>query len=243
MLSGALVKPSNTKEQRIEIHRLLAFNYITLGRKDEAESAIRGLFAIEPTYALAATESPRFRDFFASVREKWEAEGRPGLVVEPETIAAVSLQHTPRAETEAGRLLPISVRLDDPGDRIRTVKVFYRTGSRGSFQALEAEIRGKRARAVVPGPAVQPPFVDYYVAALDAGGQPIATKGDGSAPLRVVVPEAGKGWVLPVVIGGSVLAVGAVFGGLALAGVFKSSPPGPPTPGSRDATISVTIRE
>lgn len=243
MLSGALVKPGNTKEQRIEIHRLLAFNYITLGRKDEAESAIRGLFAIEPTYALPASESPRFRDFFATVRDKWEDEGRPGLIVEPETIAPVSIQHTPRGETEAGQLLPISLRLDDPDDRIRTVKVFYRTGSRGSFQALDAVKAGKSARALVPGPAVQPPFVDYYVAALDAGGQPIATKGDGNAPLRVVVPEASKAWVVPVVIGGSVLAIGAVFGGLALAGVFKSAPPGPAPPGSRDATISVTIRE
>jgi hypothetical protein len=243
VLSAALVKPTNTKAQRIEIHRLLAFNYITLGRKDEAESAIRGLLAIAPTYTLLATESPRFRDFFTAVRERWEAEGRPGFVIEPETLAPVAIQHTPRAETEAGHLLPISLRLDDPGDRIRTVKVFYRTGSHGSFQVVEADVHGKNARAVVPGPAVEPPFVDYYVAALDAAGQPIATRGDGNAPLRVVVPEANNGWVMPVVIGGSVLAIGAVLGSLALAGVFKSPPPVTNTPGSRDSTISVTIRE
>lgn len=243
VLSAALVRPSNTKEQRIEIHRLLAFNYITLGRRDEAESAIRGLLSLEPDYALPTSESPRFRDFFKMVKEKWDAEGRPGLVVDTTTPDPVSLLHTPRSETEAGQLLPISVRLDDPGDRIRTIKVFYRTGSRGAYQQLEAEIRGKGARAVVPGPAVQPPFVDYYVTALDAGGQPIAGRGDGTAPLRVVVPESGKGWVVPVVIGGSLVAVAAVFGGLALAGVFKSSPPTNQPPGSRDATVSVTIRE
>ena len=46
-LSAALLRPNNTKEQRIEIYRLLAYNYITLNRKEEAESAARGLFAKE----------------------------------------------------------------------------------------------------------------------------------------------------------------------------------------------------
>src|SRR6478736_5587859 len=47
-LSAALLRPSNTKAQKIEIYRLLALNYITINRKDEAESAVRGLLAIEP---------------------------------------------------------------------------------------------------------------------------------------------------------------------------------------------------
>src|SRR5262250_1540579 len=40
-LSAALVRPSNTKAQKVEIYRLLMLNYITLNRKDEAESAVR----------------------------------------------------------------------------------------------------------------------------------------------------------------------------------------------------------
>ena len=42
-LSAALLRPSNTQAQKVEIYRLLALNYITLGRKDEAENAVRGL--------------------------------------------------------------------------------------------------------------------------------------------------------------------------------------------------------
>src|ERR1700722_16485938 len=42
-LSGALVRPNNTKAQKLEIYRLLALNYITLTKKDEAEAAVRGL--------------------------------------------------------------------------------------------------------------------------------------------------------------------------------------------------------
>src|SRR6201999_2010089 len=51
-LSAALLRPNNTKDQKIEIYRLLAYNYITMNRKDEAESAVRGLLAIDPEYAL-----------------------------------------------------------------------------------------------------------------------------------------------------------------------------------------------
>ena len=243
-LSAALLKPNNTKEQKVEIYRLLALNYITLGRKDEADNAVRGLLSIAPQYTLPASESPRFRDFFAAVRTKWEAEGRPGLVVDtPAPLPAVTILHAPRSKTEAGQLLPVTVRLDDPGGRVKAVEVSYRVGGRGEFTTLEAEIRGNVARAVVPGPSVQPPFVDYFVTAFDSGDTAIASKGDAAAPLRVVVPEASKGWVLPVVIGGSVLAVGAIFGSLALAGVFKSSKPSTPSPTSQDATVSVTIRE
>ena len=36
------MRPNNTKAQKVEIYRLLMLNYITLNRKDEAESAVRG---------------------------------------------------------------------------------------------------------------------------------------------------------------------------------------------------------
>src|SRR6185503_19592424 len=81
-LSAALLRPSNTLAQKVEIYRLLALNYITLGRKDEAENAVRGLLVQQPDYEIPAKESPRFRDFFAHSRAKWEAEGRPGLAKE-----------------------------------------------------------------------------------------------------------------------------------------------------------------
>jgi len=67
-LSAALLRPNNTKTQRLDVYRLLALNYITLNRKDEAESAVRGLLALEPTYTLPASESPRFRDFFGAAQ-------------------------------------------------------------------------------------------------------------------------------------------------------------------------------
>src|SRR5262245_15305622 len=94
-LTAALVRPNNTKQQKVEIYKLLALNLITLNRKEEAESAVRGLLAVQPDYELPKSESPRFRDFFAAAKTKWEAEGRPGLVKETEpTPAPVTMQHS-----------------------------------------------------------------------------------------------------------------------------------------------------
>jgi hypothetical protein len=128
------------------------------------------------------------------------------------------------------------------------VKVFYRTGSRGKFEQLEAMLDGRRVRATIPASAVSPPLVEYYLQGMDKGAIPVVSRGDAAAPLRVAVPEpSSKGWVLPVAIGGGVLGAAAIVGGLALAGVFKSkasNPPGPnPTPGPGNGTVTVTVGE
>jgi hypothetical protein len=258
-LSAALLRPSNTKAQKIEIYRLLALNYITLNRKDEAESAVRGLLAIEPGYELPPSESPRFRDFFAAVRGKWEAEGRPGLVKETEPPPPpVAMKHSSPSQVEPETAIELTASLDDPGKRVTSVKIFYRTGSRGKFEGIEAAILtpqagtpgdGRTVRATIPSSAVSPPLVEYYLQGFDKGGLPIVSRGDAGAPLRVAVPEPSKGWVLPVAIGGGVLGAAAIVGGLALAGVFKSSSksgPGgttPPPGGGGNGTVTVTIGE
>lgn len=252
-LSAALLKPSNTRAQKISIYRLLALNYITLRRKDEAESAVRGLLAIQPDYELPAEESPRFRDFFAEVRTKWEAEGRPGLVSpEAAVVSPVSLKHTVPSEAVARTTLSLHGLLDDKDGRVVVVKLFYRTGSKGKFQERAATLMPgedamRRIAAQVPSDAVKPPILEYYLQAFDAGGLPVGARGDAGDPLRVAVPQpASNGWVLPVAIGGGVLGVAAIFGGLALAGAFSSSNPTPqptpqpvPTPGRSAVTIIV----
>lgn len=244
-LSAALLRPSNTKEQKIEVYRLLAYNYITLNRKDEAESAVRGLLAIDPEYSLPPSESPRFRDFFTSTKTKWEADGKPGLVQEQEAPPApVTLAHNSPSEVEKGEQIPLSVKLIDPQSRTRSVKLFYRTGSKGKFEPIEVSLIDGKGKATIPGSAVQPPLVEYYFQAFDQGSLPIGSRGDAEAPLRVAVPDKGAGWVLPVAIGGGVIGAAAiVLGGLALGGAFKGSSGGGtgPNGGARQGTVSVSI--
>jgi hypothetical protein len=246
-LSGALVRPNNSKPQKIEIYRLLALNYITLNRKDEAESAVRGLLAIEPSYALPASESPRFRDFFANVKQKWEAEGRPGLV--KETAAPpppVTMKHSSPSEMEPHHQIDLTARLEDPQGRVTSVTLFYRAGSKGPFEQVAAAIEDDHVRATIPGATVKPPLVEYYFQGVDKSGLPVVSRGDASSPLRIAVPEGSNTWVLPVAIGGGVLGAAAIVGGLALAGVFKSSgggnKPGTP-PGGGMATVNVSVGE
>jgi len=246
-LSAALLRPSNTSAQKVEIYRLLALNYITLGRKDEAENAVRGLLVQQPDYQIPATESPRFRDFFSQARTKWEAEGRPGIVKDEPTQKPVVLRHGSPTQVEGGNNLELRGKLDDPDGRTGSVKLFYRSGSKGDFSEALAQIEGPSVHAQIPGAAIKPPVVDYYFEVLDGSGAIIASRGDANSPLRIAVPEAGgKGWVLPVAIGGSVLGAAAIVGILALAGVFKSSStpgPGPTTPGRGMSTVTVSVGE
>ena len=226
-LSGALVRPGNTRAQRIEIYRLLAFDYIILGRKDEADAAVRALLSLQPDFELPRSESPRFRDFFAATRAHWEAEGRPGLVTEQQAAPRpVALKHASPSEAKPDEEIPLAAQLDDPDHRVAGVALFYRTGSSGKYAETAAHVdpADGAVRASIPPSAVKAPFVAYYLLARDKSGLPLASSGDADAPLRIPVPEKSAGWVLPVAIGGGVLgAAGIVVGSLALAGAFKGS--------------------
>jgi hypothetical protein len=242
-LSAALVSPSNTKAQKLEIYRLLALNYITLSRKDESESAVRGLLALQPDYTLPASESPRFRDFFAAVKQKWEAEGRPGLVQDTAAAAPIEMAHNSPAQATAHKQLDLSATLTDPAHHVVTAKLFYRHGSSGPFDEADATIDGDHVQASIPPQAVLPSVVEYYLQGFDKADQPIVSRGDSEAPLRVAVPDGAKAWVLPVAIGsGVVVAALAIVGGVLLFG--KSSSPSPgmkttPTPGTSTVTINL----
>ncbi len=243
-LSAALVRPSNTREKKVEIYRLLSLNYITLNRKEEAESAVRGLLSIQPDYQLPPGESPRFRDFFTAVRAKWEGEGRPGLVKDDPNLPKVNVKHGAPSQADPNTAIDIVARLEDPGSRVSEVHVHYRTGSHDEFLDLTATLADGRARVQIPAAAVKPPIVEYYIEAVDKTGGIVGSRGDPTTPIRVAVSEPQRGWVVPVAIGGAVLGVGAIIGGLALAGVFNGSSSGggqKQPPGTQNSTVSVGI--
>lgn len=239
-LSAALLRPSNTKAQKIEIYRLLALNYITLNRKDEAESAVRGLLAIDPNYALPPSESPRFRDFFTLVKTKWEGEGRPGYVKEQANQKAVTMKHASPSQADAKKPLDLVVRLEDPDKRVKVVRAYVRNGSKDDFAPVDAQIEAWSVTVHLSGDRVLPSVLEYYFEGLDASNQVVGSLGDASYPYRIAVNSPSKGWILPVAIGGGVLGAAAIVGGLALAGVFKSSSP-PAT--AQPATVRISVNE
>ena len=223
ILSAALVRPLNTKQQKVDIYRLLALNYITLNRKDEAEAAVRGLLTIAPNYELPPSESPRFRDYFKTTRDRWVADGLPGLVHDAEVQQVkAELRHTAPIEAKEETQLDLVINLIDPAARVQSMKVFYRAGSSGAFTDTIGNISGDTARASIPPSAVKSPIMQYYILAYDKTGIAVASCGDLGSPLVVPVKEKSHLWV-PLVLGGTVVAAAVAVGVLALAGVFKSS--------------------
>ncbi|MDI1447878.1 hypothetical protein [Polyangium sp. 6x1] len=197
-LSAALLRPGTSKQEKIEIYRLLAYNYIVLKRADEADAAVRGLLVLDETYSLPPTESPRFKDFFKATREKWEAEGKPGRETtdSPAVEKAIRIMHTSPAQVPPGTLIKLTGRVEDPDGRVRAMQLAYRTGAEGKFVLVPASYTLGEFRAQIPSDAVKPPLVEYYLQAIDKGGLPLTSRGDAATPLRIAVPAAQKGGVL-----------------------------------------------
>jgi len=240
-LTAALLRPNNTQAQKVDINRLLALNYITLGHPVEADAAVRALLVAQPDYQLPPGESPRFRDFFAKTREKWEAEGRPGIVKEKPQAKPVVLRHSAPERAEAGQSIELVAKLEDPDARAVNVKLHFRVGGSGDFEDAPADLDHDSVHAQIPGASVKPPTIDYYFEVLDGAGGVIATRGDAQSPLRIAVPEksSGSGWTLPLAIGGGVLGAAAIVGVLALAGVFKSDSSPAPSRGTSNVSVSI----
>jgi hypothetical protein len=231
-LSAALLRPGSSTKEKIEIYRLLAYNYITLKRNEEADAAVRGLYVVDETFTLPSTESPRFRDFFEATRKKWAEEGKPGKATDTSQPAAevpVKLAHTSPAQVAPSTSIKLSGSVDDPKGRVRGVQLFYRTGAKGKFIIVAGTYTLGKFNTQIPAKDVKPPLVEYYLEAVDNAGLPIASRGDAATPLRIVVPEPQKSsifsspafWV-PV----GVVVVGVAVGvpvGLALFGPKQTS--------------------
>ncbi len=192
-LSAALMRPGIAKKEKIRVYQLLAYNYIVLQRDEEADGAVRGLLVLDPKYALPETESPRFRDFFEKTRETWNDEGRPGLEVDgPDTTAKpVVIKHTAPAQVSSGLTVSLDGKIDDPDAVVDKVILFYRAGTEGKFEQKRVNFAMRKFTVDIPGDAVEPPLVEYYIQAVDTDGLPVATRGDVENPLRIAVPEEG----------------------------------------------------
>jgi hypothetical protein len=248
-LSGALVRPGTSKTDRVEVYKLLAFNYITLGKTEEADAAVRALLVLDETYELPSSESPRFRDFFKKTRATWEAEGKPGTEASGTPVVEakpVKLVHTPMAQVAPGTPIAIEGKVDDPGGRIARVDIAYRAGAKGKFTTKPLVFSMGAFRGQIPASIVSPPLVEYYLLAYDAEGLPVGARGDADAPLRVAVPTEDDGGVLTspwfwipvgaVVVGGAILtAVVASSGG----GTGGSGGGG----GTSNSTVTINVGE
>lgn len=235
-LSAALLRPGSTKQEKIEVYRLLAYNYIVLKRNDEADAAVRGLLVLDETYKLAPTESPRFRDFFKATRDKWEAEGKPGKEkIDAPVEKPVRIMHSSPAQVPPGSIIKLTGRVEDPDGRVRGMTLAYRSGAAGKFSTASVSFTLGEFRAEIPKAAVKPPFVEYYLQAIDKGGLPLGSRGDVASPLRIVVPAPEKkGSVLSSPWFWVPVSLAVVGGGVAATYFLLQQ---------RSSTVTISVRE
>lgn len=244
-LSGALVRPGSKTAERIEIYKLLAFNYITLGKNDEADSAARAIFVLDETFELPKGESPRFREFFGKSKKEWIDEGKPGVEgggTGPVAVGEkpIAIKHAPpAAQVSPGTVVKLEGTIDDPDVRVTKVELYFRSGAKGKFSQKTLAFAMGAFRGEIPAASVVPPLLEYYVQAVDKGGLPVASRGDSEAPLRIAVPEDSSlmwyehpGFWVPVGL--------AVTAGVVLGAVFGTMGGGSDTPQS---TVRVSVRE
>lgn len=216
--SAALVRTGNTQTDQARIYRYLALTYLALERREEAEGAYRSLLGLVPDTMPGADMSPRFREFFTQVRTRWEGDGRPGLP----PPAPVNIVHRSPAQADRETSVTLSASVEDRDGRVRSLVLAYRQGTNAVFQRLECtRAEDGSYTATIPASAVSPPLVEYYFEAVDAGGLPVAGRGDVAAPLRIAVPAPGGDvtsdpifWV--AVGGGAAVVAGAIVLGVVL---------------------------
>src|SRR5262245_46673647 len=152
-LSAALLRPGSSTKEKIEIYRLLAYNYITLKRNEEADAAVRGLYALDESFTLSAKESPRFRDFFDATKKKWIEEGRPGKSTTDDsggTVEAIKITHSSPPQVEPDTTIKLSGSIDDPKGRVRGLQLYYRAGSKGKFVIVAGTYTLGKFNAQIP---------------------------------------------------------------------------------------------
>ena len=230
-LSAALLRRGNTPAQEVTIYELLALSYLALNREEESEGAFRLLLARAPEHRLDDSHSPRVREFFQRVVDRWHRDGSPGRPRAEEAPRAerpVLIDHRSPAEQPRGLALTLSAQLTDPDRRAESLVLAYRAGSHGLFHRLRTVRSGAEFAAQVPGDDVRAPAVEYYLEAVDPRGIAVASRGDALAPLRVVVPVeaspsiASRWWFWT---GAAVVLAGVVVGTyFAVSGSASSEP-------------------
>ncbi len=250
-LSAALIRPGNSKEQKIEIYEYLGLNYLILGREEEAEGAFRSLLAIDETWSFDPVSTPpKFLEFFEKVRDKWIAEGKPGVETVPVVEKPVVIFHKVPDKGKKGDEVDLKIELENPKKTPVTVRLYYKPTESKKYKDMTASLKGYSDdgnkmyyMASIPSEAVVDPSVDYFIQVEDSSGKVINSKGDENAPLRIPVPGEGKKkrallWGLVGGLGGA--AVLGIVLGVALPLALKKEPSnGTPQP----AQVTVVICE
>ncbi len=231
VLGEALEQSDLSTEELTEGYRHLALAHLALGQDEKAKEAFRMLLVANPRYELSRTTSQKARDLFDEVKRS--------LPPPPEEVKPVRLTQTvsplaPKKQTPVS----ISVIVVDPDKRHQRVVVYHRIKGQKKYSRIVAMHTAQgRYAATISGAFVEPPALEYYVAAVDADGNDLAVEGSAQRPLTLTVEKKEKAaapiyarwWFWGAI--GAVAATSVAI--IALSGGGDSPDP--------DATVTITV--
>ena len=241
-LKAALKVGDLSRAEIVEVYKYMGFIYLIQGKEKYAEASFKLLLKYDPDHQLnPLMTAPKFIDFFNRVKAKQVAASK------------VILRHEPPKRFAPGQPLTLTAYVVDRGGRMSRLLVYYRKkGSAAAFSSVEMEpdpADPTRYEGLVPyvfGTEPGTYTIEYYIAAVAADGQWLATAGDPKAPLefQITVTETARPPGPPPEEGGLLSKWWFWAGAVALAGaagagiyVVAQPPPEPPDTGAAIVVI------
>ena len=189
-LKAALKVGDLERAEIVEVYKYMGFIYLIQGKEKYAEASFKLLLKYDPDHQLnPLMTAPKFIDFFNRVKAKQVAASK------------VILRHQPPRRFAPGQPMALTAYVVDRGGRMDRLVVYYRKkGGAAAFSSVEMEpdpADPTRYEGLVPfvfGAQPGTYTIEYYIAAVAADGQWLATVGDPKAPLefQVTVTEGAR---------------------------------------------------
>ena len=187
LLRRALNVGEMPRRDIVEVYQYMGFIYLIQGEEKYAEASFQLLLQQEPDHRLnPLLTPPRFIEFFEAVKARRRAQ------------AQVLLEHSSPSQFRAGQPFELVAYMVDRGGRVDRLNIYFRIkGSTGSFSSVRMQVdpaEPTRYTGLIPyvfGEQSGTFLIEYYLAALAADGQWLATVGDPRTPLDVSVEVVG----------------------------------------------------
>jgi tetratricopeptide (TPR) repeat protein len=245
-LNKALEMEEVSKEDEIKIHLYLAFCLAAKSEMDMAKSHFLEILKIDPNFTLSYTESSIFLNLFQKAKEEFksmspvirsqpEEQGKKTIVTEKSLKDSTPPQilHVPLETIEAGNDLPVSAIITDNEGVAAASLLFIREDQR-YYRSIPMNAReGNMYEARITSDWIQPPYISYFIHAVDEAGnegfwksqdnpyqlsvsfnvdEQLSTVSDSVQPIEAAVKKKGGRTILWVglgalVVSGGILAV------------------------------------
>jgi hypothetical protein len=209
---------SLTKVEKVTALKMIGFCRVALNQGEPARVAFQKLLAIEPTFELDRTISPRVRTIFDEAKK---------IVASSRSQAQPILADLYPARPKAGVAATVSG--THPTEKVDRVVLSYRNRGETGFNKVEAVPKmGGRFELTIPGAQVTGAALEFFVTVLDEAGLVRAQSGTVEQPQVADIDGGGKkkGSKVGVAVGVVVVLL-ALGGGVAgtTVGVMRATAP------------------